>query len=1467
MTTDHILMRKTGLGLALAILFGMLPIDSSQARDTDIYFTNPNAQQQAIKPNILLILDTSGSMNGLVDDGDGIDSNNISRLQHMKNALNTILDNIQDAKVGLMRFSDNPGGPVLFPVKDIDASTATIEGEGIASVSTILASANDDAEEETTGASAGTVNLNSPDLDMTDGRIVGLRFQNVQIPRGVTVTSAYIRFEVDEADSSATTLTIKGQKTDNAPAFTGATNDVSSRSAGASGTTATVSWAPAAWATVGETETTADIKSIVQEIAGQSSWCSGNSMVLTLEGTGRRVAMSYDGNAAGAPVLVINYDATNVPATNCVVRTLDVRVSGDNDDAEERVSNGSMDRNDDTLDLARESGVDQLVGLRFTNVAVPTGTPIRSAELILTSEAVDSTSPSDPTYKIIGQKTSNAGGFGSTDYNISNRISAANKTAAEVNWTSVPNLAHNETITSPDIGSIITEITSSSNGWASGNSLVLVLKNNGGTGTRLIRSRNDSSSRAPLLRIRYAEQTTLTSASITTVRNRLKQIVNSMEADGSTPIVDALWEAGLYYRGESVLYGKKRGPQSGSEARRTRVSHPGTYSGESGVYRAAGCTDANLNASACETEEILGSATYDSPFENGCQNSYIVLLTDGDPTVNNSVAAIESYIGGTCAGSGNGKCSNELVKYYFDNNLSSLTDKHNIVTHTIGFGDDVTSASAVAYLEGIAANGNGSFKPAANADELVTAFEEILSDVNKNPTSFVSPSLSVNAFNKLFNRDEVYFSLFAPQKQVRWPGNVKKYKLCADTDNLTCNYGEVMDNSNPDPLPAVDPDTNKILSTATSYWTNEGSITTTQDGPTVQKGGAGAEVPEHDAPRKVYTYTGTNADLSHSSNAVNTTNVTKTMLGDAAMSDTRKTEIINWILGVDVKDDFPENADGTKGNGNTTEDRWKFADALHSRPLTVTYGGTADDPVTKIFVGTNDGALRMLNAKSGTEEWIVYIPELLKNQGALMDNASGTHIDGLDGTPAAYIIDNNGNGKIEPGSPQNDKVYLYIGERRGGKDIYAFDVTPANELTSSSATTGITPKFLWRITGGTGDFAQLGQTWSRPLLTKIRVKCTDVGCGAGDSKLKTVLIFAGGYDPRLDAPGSGNVFPTGADTMGNAIYIVDPLTGSRVWWAGGAGSGANKEITYMDYAIPSDVALVDTNGDGATDRLYVGDTRGQVFRVDLGNLIEPGVTGTGGSGGYRFANISNSTKHHNRKFFYAPDIAQVSDSTYSTAKDYDLVVIASGDREDPLDKLTDAISDTQDPVHNRIYAFRDYYYQSGSPATTPGAITESVMYDATANNLGTFTGGTLQTEIDDHVKNSKGWYIKLKESTSPLWRGEKGLAKAIVFQGQILFTTFLPASDAPVSPDSCAPLSEGIGRLYAVDYLTGVAVEDFDNNGTEERFTEVGGGIPSEAVVVIREGGVTALVGTSGGASSPEMGLKQPRYGTYWYQN
>jgi len=164
----------------------------------------------------------------------------------------------------------------------------------------------DDAEEK----ADGRVSITSSDLELVyDGsdQTVGMRFNNIDIPQGATITAAYIQFQVDEVKSTVTDLTIEGELSANAAGFVKENVNVSSRPR----TNSYVNnWSPDPWLTVGEAGTnqrTPDIKSIIAEIISQSGWASGNSLAIIISGTGERVAEAYDGDQNGAPLLYIEY--------------------------------------------------------------------------------------------------------------------------------------------------------------------------------------------------------------------------------------------------------------------------------------------------------------------------------------------------------------------------------------------------------------------------------------------------------------------------------------------------------------------------------------------------------------------------------------------------------------------------------------------------------------------------------------------------------------------------------------------------------------------------------------------------------------------------------------------------------------------------------------------------------------------------------------------------------------------------------------------------------------------------------------------------------------------------------------------------------------------------------------------------------------------------------------------------------
>lgn len=167
-----------------------------------------------------------------------------------------------------------------------------------------VAARSDDAEE----AASGSVDLSSSDLELVTDRTVqqtvGLRFTGLAIPPGATITSAWIQFTADEAQSVNTSLAISAQASDTAPTFTTAVGNVSARPR-----TGAVTWSPAPWTlnAAGADQRTPDLSALVQEVVSRPGWASGNALAFIVSGTGHRTADAYDGGSAVAPLLHVEY--------------------------------------------------------------------------------------------------------------------------------------------------------------------------------------------------------------------------------------------------------------------------------------------------------------------------------------------------------------------------------------------------------------------------------------------------------------------------------------------------------------------------------------------------------------------------------------------------------------------------------------------------------------------------------------------------------------------------------------------------------------------------------------------------------------------------------------------------------------------------------------------------------------------------------------------------------------------------------------------------------------------------------------------------------------------------------------------------------------------------------------------------------------------------------------------------------
>jgi hypothetical protein len=181
------------------------------------------------------------------------------------------------------------------------------------SISVRVSTGTDDAEEYITD---GYTYYTSTDLELGyddahspySAQIVGTRFNNIQIPKGATITNAYVEFECDVGTwTGDVPLQITGQDIDSASTFTSSAYNISSRI----DTTAIVPWTITAQWVVDSKYPSPDIRSVIQEIIDRPGWNSGNFLVImfTASGTNRREMEAYEGGeaATAAPLLIVEY--------------------------------------------------------------------------------------------------------------------------------------------------------------------------------------------------------------------------------------------------------------------------------------------------------------------------------------------------------------------------------------------------------------------------------------------------------------------------------------------------------------------------------------------------------------------------------------------------------------------------------------------------------------------------------------------------------------------------------------------------------------------------------------------------------------------------------------------------------------------------------------------------------------------------------------------------------------------------------------------------------------------------------------------------------------------------------------------------------------------------------------------------------------------------------------------------------
>jgi hypothetical protein len=154
----------------------------------------------------------------------------------------------------------------------------------------------------------------------------GLRFSNVTIPKGATISNAFLTLRaMADDDSSSTSARVRGIAADNATAFTSA-----SRPSQGPFTSATVAWTSGPWS-AGTNQTSPNLASVIQEITSRPNWVSGNALALSIlnNGTTENSDRGFFQYEAGSPAtLTITFTTEGTTPGDITAPTVSISSPG-----------------------------------------------------------------------------------------------------------------------------------------------------------------------------------------------------------------------------------------------------------------------------------------------------------------------------------------------------------------------------------------------------------------------------------------------------------------------------------------------------------------------------------------------------------------------------------------------------------------------------------------------------------------------------------------------------------------------------------------------------------------------------------------------------------------------------------------------------------------------------------------------------------------------------------------------------------------------------------------------------------------------------------------------------------------------------------------------------------------------------------------------------------------------------------
>jgi hypothetical protein len=579
------------------------------------------------------------------------------------------------------------------------------------------------------------------------------------------------------------------------------------------------------------------------------------------------------------------------------------------------------------------------------------------------------------------------------------------------------------------------------------------------------------------------------------------------------------------------------------------------------------------------------STSNTSPIQDWCQKNFIVYVTDGLPSVN------ETGTKGSAASLVPGVNTRIDSLRALSKTIGSATYTFDVQTFVLGM---ALTDDAKPYLDSMAVHGgtdkDGQAYYANNASQLVTALNTVFSGIIERAYSFSTASVSSS---RIQDENFIYETSFEPvSSDPLWKGYIKKYQINGDgtVGAVIWEAGGVL----------------KAMSASGRH------IYTRLSGGDVE-------------------WTTDNISISP--------NVLSLPTGS---TETDVDNIVNYIRGVSTPDNW-RLGDTFHSNPITIGSPSPyFYDMLDTANVFSTFRDnrqrTSENGKRLLLTGSNDGQLHAFRTSDGTEVWSFIPPNLLpklQNLAHTSHPTTKTHLYYVDG-PITVADAWMGTGASKAWAEWRTIAVVSLG--RNDRDYT--NAAPAATATKywSSATTCDTgfsdtyssttpyycgyyafdftdvgygrqyPEYKWHLnfTSLANQAPYVGEPWSRMSIGRVKISGAEKWVG-----------FIGAGFSGADCNSGGT-----CELRGKGLFVVDLSNGNILWKYTRADNSASLEYDFA--AAP---AAADMDNDGYIDSVFAGDTGGNMWRFNLCRKTDGDGCGAGNwTGGLLMDKIGGSDK-------------------------------------------------------------------------------------------------------------------------------------------------------------------------------------------------------------------------------------------------